>query len=149
MVPAQIPVFLPQNPSTENGEFRVVVLILAWFLCYYVACSRTANKGCWIVCARRSRTKATAFAGCSGSLTRCVAAVGQWYHSTSCRDIVVRESGPWYHCDTGASTSYPSAITVLTQLQCSSQCYPSGNPVVLVGVIIINTRWYVASRLCC
>ena len=30
MVPAQIPVFLSQKPSTENGQFRVVTLRLAW-----------------------------------------------------------------------------------------------------------------------
>ena len=30
MTPAQIPVFLSQKPSTENGQFCVVTLILAW-----------------------------------------------------------------------------------------------------------------------
>ena len=30
MAPAQIPVFLSQKPSTENGQFRVVALRLAW-----------------------------------------------------------------------------------------------------------------------
>ena len=30
MVPAQIPVFLSKKPSTENGQFRVVALRLAW-----------------------------------------------------------------------------------------------------------------------
>ena len=30
MAPAQIPVFLSQKPSTEDGQFRVGVLRLAW-----------------------------------------------------------------------------------------------------------------------
>ena len=30
MALAQIPVLLSQKPSTENGQFRVAVLILAW-----------------------------------------------------------------------------------------------------------------------
>ena len=30
MAPAQIPVFLSQKPSTENGQFRVAELRLAW-----------------------------------------------------------------------------------------------------------------------
>ena len=30
MVPAQIPVFLSQNPSTKKSSFRGAVLILAW-----------------------------------------------------------------------------------------------------------------------
>ena len=30
MVPAQVTVFLSQKPSTEDGKFRVAVLIIAW-----------------------------------------------------------------------------------------------------------------------
>ena len=31
MVPARAMVCLSQKPSTENGQFRVAVLMLAWF----------------------------------------------------------------------------------------------------------------------
>ena len=33
MAPAQIPLFLSQKPIAENGQFRVVVLRLAWLVC--------------------------------------------------------------------------------------------------------------------
>ena len=36
MAPAQIPVFLSQKPSTEDGQFRVVVLRVAGYaVCRY------------------------------------------------------------------------------------------------------------------
>ena len=46
MAPAQIPVFLSQKPITENGQFRVVVLRLAWLLsANYLYCAGRRAQG--------------------------------------------------------------------------------------------------------